>query len=133
MSHFLSRLPAVAGASSSRLRDSLPSCPLTPRPSPLAPHFGGEEKSNRDNPTFKNRHNSMTTNQKTFSNRNKNALSGSPDFCPHDSAGFALPRGSSQAAAATKALQQSPGIDNQRRVGDNSRRERATAAPEGIE
>jgi hypothetical protein len=32
----------------------------------------GEEKSNRDNPTFKNRRNLMNPNEITFSNRDKN-------------------------------------------------------------
>jgi hypothetical protein len=40
----------------------------------------GEEKSNRDNPTFKNRRNALTTNEKTFSNRDKNGTSGLPYF-----------------------------------------------------
>jgi hypothetical protein len=40
----------------------------------------GEEKSNRNNPTFKNRCNLMNPNDITFSNRNKNTLSGSPSF-----------------------------------------------------
>jgi hypothetical protein len=38
----------------------------------------GEEKSNRDNPKFKNRRNPMNPNDITFSNRDKNTLSGSP-------------------------------------------------------
>src|SRR5580658_640322 len=40
----------------------------------------GEEKSNRDNPTFKNRHNPMKPKEKTFSNRDKNTTSASPHF-----------------------------------------------------
>jgi hypothetical protein len=42
----------------------------------------GEEKSNRNNPTFKNPRNPLETNQKTFSNRNKNTTSASPRFRP---------------------------------------------------
>jgi hypothetical protein len=42
----------------------------------------GEEKSNRDNPTFKNRRNPMNPNDITFSNRDKNTLSGSPHLRP---------------------------------------------------
>src|SRR5580658_876348 len=38
----------------------------------------GEEKSNRDNPVFRNRRNSLATKEKTFSNRNKNTTSASP-------------------------------------------------------
>jgi hypothetical protein len=76
MSHFLSR------ASSSRPRDSGSSCTLIPRPSCLVPHFGGEEKSNRNNPVFRNRCNSLATKEKTFSNRNKNTYSASPHFRP---------------------------------------------------
>jgi hypothetical protein len=34
----------------------------------------------RNNPTFKNRRNFLTTNEKTFSTRNKNTSSGSPDL-----------------------------------------------------
>src|SRR5580658_5751838 len=51
------------------------------RPSPLQDQ-GGEKKANRDNPTFKNRRNSLTTKRKTFSNRNKNTYSCSPHFRP---------------------------------------------------
>ncbi len=40
----------------------------------------GEEKSNRDNPTFKNRRNPMKRKEKTFSNRDKNTTSASPHF-----------------------------------------------------
>jgi hypothetical protein len=40
----------------------------------------GEEKSNRDNSTFKNRRNSLAPKEKTFSNRDKNTSSGSPGF-----------------------------------------------------
>jgi hypothetical protein len=42
----------------------------------------GEEKSNRNNPTFKNRRNLMNPNDITFSNRNKNTTSASPQFRP---------------------------------------------------
>jgi hypothetical protein len=48
----------------------------------------GEEKAlaavaaNRDNPTFKNRRNALTRNEKTFSNRDKNGISGLPHFRP---------------------------------------------------
>src|SRR5580658_5629263 len=41
----------------------------------------GEEKSNRDNPTFKNRCNLMKRKEKAFSNRYKNTTSASPHFC----------------------------------------------------
>ena len=37
-----------------------------------------EEKATRNNPTFKNRRNYLRTKEKTFSNRNKIACSGSP-------------------------------------------------------
>jgi hypothetical protein len=42
----------------------------------------GEEKSNRDNPIFKNRRNPFTPKEKTFSNRDKNSTSGLPYFRP---------------------------------------------------
>src|SRR5580658_9348608 len=42
----------------------------------------GEEKSNRNNPTFKNRRNLMNPNEITFSNRDKNTTSASPHFRP---------------------------------------------------
>jgi hypothetical protein len=42
----------------------------------------GEEKSNRNNPTFINRRNPMKIKNKTFSNRNKNSTSGLPHFRP---------------------------------------------------
>jgi hypothetical protein len=42
----------------------------------------GEGKSNRNNPRFKNRRNSLTTNEKTFSNRNKNTCFALPSFRP---------------------------------------------------
>jgi hypothetical protein len=42
----------------------------------------GEEKSNRNNPTFKNRRNPFTQKEKTFSNRDKNGISGLPHFRP---------------------------------------------------
>ena len=42
----------------------------------------GEQKSNRDNPIFRNRRNSLATKEKTFSNRNKNTYSASPHFRP---------------------------------------------------
>jgi hypothetical protein len=45
---------------------------------------GGETKANRDNPTFKNRCNSLTTNEKPFSNRDKNTTFASPHFRPAD-------------------------------------------------
>src|SRR5580698_7448965 len=54
----------------------LPPCLLASR------RIGGEEKSNRDNPVFKIRRNSLTTKEKTFSNRNKNASSALPHFRP---------------------------------------------------
>jgi hypothetical protein len=44
----------------------------------------GEEKSNRNNPTFRNRRNPMKINYKAFSNRNKNTCFASPHFRPHD-------------------------------------------------
>jgi hypothetical protein len=47
--------------------------PLAASPSVLR----GEEKVNRNNPTFKNPPNPLKVNEKTFSNRNKKALSGS--------------------------------------------------------
>jgi hypothetical protein len=53
--------------------------------SPLVTHHclrGGEEKSNRNNPTFKNRRNPMKIKNKPFSNRNKNSTSGLPHFRP---------------------------------------------------
>jgi hypothetical protein len=49
---------------------------------------GGEKKAlaaaaaNRDNPTFKNRRNSLTTKKKTFSNRDKKTYSALPHFRP---------------------------------------------------
>src|SRR5580658_182595 len=43
---------------------------------------GGEKKANRNNPTFKNRCNSLTTKKKTFSNRDKNTYSALPHFRP---------------------------------------------------
>ncbi len=42
----------------------------------------GEEKSNRNNPTFKNRRNPLAPKEKPVSNRNKNATSGLPHFRP---------------------------------------------------
>jgi hypothetical protein len=48
----------------------------------------GEEKSNRDNPTFKNRRNPMNPNDITFSNRDKNTTSGSPHLRPHIQTGI---------------------------------------------
>jgi hypothetical protein len=42
----------------------------------------GEEKSNRNNPTFKNRRNPVTQKEKTFSNRDRNGISGLPHFRP---------------------------------------------------
>jgi hypothetical protein len=42
----------------------------------------GEEKSNRNNPTFKNRRNLLTTNEKAFSNRDKNTSFALPHFRP---------------------------------------------------
>src|SRR5580658_7784090 len=46
----------------------------------VSPGQKGEEKSNRDNPTFKNRRNPMKPKEKTFSNRDKNTTSASPRF-----------------------------------------------------
>ena len=42
----------------------------------------GEEKSNRNNATFKNRRNLMSPNDITFSNRDRNTTSASPHFRP---------------------------------------------------
>ena len=42
----------------------------------------GEEKANRDNPKFKNRCNPMILRHILFSNRDKNAISASPQFRP---------------------------------------------------
>ena len=42
----------------------------------------GEEKSNRNNPTFKNRRNPLATKQKAFSNRNKNTTFALPYLRP---------------------------------------------------
>ena len=52
------------------------------RPGNLRSDRGGEKKANRDNPTFKNRRNSLTTKKKTFSNRDKNTYSALPHFRP---------------------------------------------------
>jgi hypothetical protein len=52
----------------------------------------GERKADRDNPEFKNRRNQQQTNDIPKVNRDKNASSGSPDFCPSltaKSSGFA--------------------------------------------
>jgi hypothetical protein len=93
----------------------------------------GEEKSNRDNPTFKNRRKLMNPNDITFSNRYKNTTFASPHFRPADpgsQAQFHLPPALGWLARNGSMIDT---IDFQRRVGDNSGRERATAAPEGIE
>jgi hypothetical protein len=61
-------------------------CPSASRAEQREPRDPGEEqakseeKSNRDNPTFKNRRNLVNPNDITFSNRNKNTLSRSPSF-----------------------------------------------------
>ena len=105
---------------------------------------GGEEKAlaavaaNRNNPTFKNRRSPKETKEKTFSNRNKNTCFGLPYF-RYDKKRGRLPKRLPR-RWLTPGPQHLPRpgltihrIDFQRRVGDNSRRERATAAPEGIE
>jgi len=58
-----------------------------PKPRHPSPFEGeeqakGEGKSNRNNPTFKNRRNPMKIKNKPFSNRNKNSTSGLPHFRP---------------------------------------------------
>jgi hypothetical protein len=52
--------------------------PRDPSPFESEEPAKGEEKSNRDNPTFKNRRNPMEMKQKTFSNRDKNTCGNYP-------------------------------------------------------
>jgi hypothetical protein len=87
-------------------------------------HAKGEEKSNRDNPTFKNRRNPMNPNDITFSNRDKNTCFASPLFRPADPSRIGDPRRSEPpspgaSARPTRWRASTPGGFRDRRKGAN--------------